>query len=347
VSYRIGIDTLNLRPAPRLAHTEYCSNERLKQAVTGLPPEDPAREREFMRLWDVDFIWSTPGPPVPWEQRGRTTDMGHAEFLEGGTDWRLPKSCPFVTPEDVWAFDAVAEYGLEDHGALVRYYEGLYQDARRDYPEQVWTGGYYPTIYSGAIAAFGWDMLLLAAADARRFARVIDSIYRYTMHQYLAWAETSIEFFMCHDDMVWTQGPFMSPSFYRSEVFPRFQALWAVLHKAGKKVVFTSDGDYSMFVDDIVAAGADVLCFEPMTALEPVVAKYGQTHGIISSKVDARTLTFGSEAQIAAEVDATVAAGKQCKGFMCAVGNHIPSNVPVERALFYMDYLRRHWSRSA
>jgi hypothetical protein len=30
---------------------------------------------------------------------------------------------------------------------------------------------------------------------------------------------------------------------------------------------------------------------------------------------------------------------------MFAVGNHIPSNVPVENALFYFDYLRRHWQR--
>ena len=205
MSYQIGKDALNLQPTPRLAHTEYCSNERLKTAVTGLLPGDPELEREFYRLWDIDFIWSTSSPPVPWRERGRTTDMGHAEFLEGGTDWRLPTHCPFGSVEDVWAFDAVAEYGLEDHTDLVRYYEGLYQAAHRKYPEQVWTGGYYQTIFSGAIEAFGWDMLLLAASDAHRFARVLDSIYRYTLHQYEAWAQTGIEFFMCHDDMVWTQ----------------------------------------------------------------------------------------------------------------------------------------------
>jgi hypothetical protein len=34
-----------------------------------------------------------------------------------------------------------------------------------------------------------------------------------------------------------------------------------------------------------------------------------------------------------------------CPGFMFAVGNHIPSNVPLENALFYMDYLKRNWGR--
>ena len=90
-------------------------------------------------------------------------------------------------------------------------------------------------------------------------------------------------------------------------------------------------------------AGADVLCFEPMTALEPIVAKYGQTHGLIASKVDARTLTFGPIERIKAEIDATLPLARQCRGFMFAVGNHIPSNVPVEYAQFYMDYLRQNW----
>ncbi|NLG51797.1 MAG: hypothetical protein GX552_16965 [Chloroflexi bacterium] len=343
MSYQIGMDCLNLRPTPRLAHTEYCSNTALKRLVTGLPDDHPDSEAEFMRLWEYDFIWSTDNGPEPWSERGRTTDMGHSEFVEGGTDLRQPQECPFRTVEEAWAFDAVAEYGFTDYKKLVSYYEGRYQQARARYPDQVWTGGYYNTLISGAIAIFGWDMLLMAASDQSKFARVLDSIYQQSMHHYRAWADTSIEVFMCHDDMVWTQGPFMRPDFYRAEIFPRYKELWAVLHRAGKKVVFTSDGCFDMFVDDIVEAGADVLCFEPMTALEPIVAKYGQTHGLIASKVDARTLTFGPIERIKAEIDATLPLARQCRGFMFAVGNHIPSNVPVEYAQFYMDYLRQNW----
>jgi hypothetical protein len=271
--------------------------------------------------------------------------MGHSEFVEGGSDWRPPKECPFRSDEEVWAFDAVAEYGLTDSERLGAYYEGLYQEARRTYPAQVWTGGYYRTLVSGAIAAFGWDRLLSAASDTSRFAKVLDSIYAQSAHHYRAWARTSIEVFMCHDDMVWTQGPFMHPDFYRAEIFPRYKALWSILHDAGKIVAFTSDGDYGMFMDDIVKAGADALCFEPMTPLEPVVEAYGQSHCIISSKVDARTLTFGSETQIRAEVDATLELARRCPGFIFAVGNHIPSNVPVAKAQFYFDYLKTHWRR--
>lgn len=345
MSYQIGMDALNLRPTPRLAHTEYCDHQPLMRAVTGLTEDDPNFVPEFYRRWEYDFIWSTDGGPIPWEQRGRTTDMGHAEFMEGGVDRREPKECPFRTVEEVWAFDAVAEYGLLDFKTLVDYYEGRYQEMRRRFPEQVWTGGYYRTLVSGAIAAFGWDMLLLAASDLHRFAKVLDTIHQQTMHHVRAWAATSIEVYMCHDDMVWTSGPFIKPSFYRAEIFPRYKEAWDVLHKAGKKVVFTSDGDYTMFLDDIVEAGADALCFEPMVSLDVAVAKYGKTHALLGSKVDARTLTFGSKAQIQAEIDATLELAMDCPGFMFAVGNHLPANIPIENALFYFDYLSKHWWR--
>jgi len=345
MSHQIGIDTINLRPTPRLAHTEYCSDAPLKRAVTGLPDDHPELEPRFHDLWDYDFIWSTDDGPEPWEQRGRMTDMGHSEFLENGVDVRLPQPCPFKSVEEALSFDAVAEYGLTDFDTLVGYYEGRYQRGRALFPEQVLSGGYYKTVVSGAIQALGWDMLLQAAAYPGRFARVLDGFLRQTMHHARAWTQTSIEVYMCHDDMVWSQGAFMHPDFYRAEIFPRYKALWSVLHEADKKVIFCSDGDWSAFVDDIVEAGADGLCFEPMLPLEPVVARYGQTHCIIGSKVDARTLTFGSKEEIQAEIDATLPLVMECPGFMFAVGNHIPSNVPVENGLFYMEYLREKWGR--
>jgi len=346
VSYQIGLDAINLQAGPRIAHTEYCSNERLKQHVTGMAEDTRERERAFYDAWDIDFIWHTDDGPEPWESRGRTTDMGHSEFLEGGTDWRDASPSPFVSVDDVLTFDAVAEYGYTPMERLVPYYEGLYQAARRDFPEQVFTGGYYRTLVSGAIAIFGWDMLLQGAAHKSRFARVLDSIFLQAAHHCRAWAQTSIEVFMCHDDMVWSQGAFMHPDYYRAEVFPRYQALWRILHDAGKKVAFTSDGDWSEFVDDIVAAGADCLCFEPMTLLDPIVSAYGRTHCLIGSKVDARTLTFGSPGDIKAEIEATISLARKCPGFIFAVGNHIPSNVPIANALSYMDLLRERWARN-
>ena len=140
MSYEIGMAALRMEPAARLAHTEYCSNDNLVQAVTGRDPRtDPEAMKAFQRAWDLDFLWSTNDGPVPWDQRGRVTDMGHAEFLEGGRDRRDTVECPFATVEDVLAFDAVEEYGLPEESELIAYYEQRYLDARQNQPQQAVT----------------------------------------------------------------------------------------------------------------------------------------------------------------------------------------------------------------
>jgi len=345
MSYQIGWDTINLRMTERPAHTDYCSNWALVEAVTGVTRDHAESGPRFNERWLMDFVFGTNDGPVPWQERGRTTDMGHAVFLADGSDKREAIECPFHSAEEVLAFDAVEEYGLPDMDELVAYYEQVYQKRQAAFPEVVVPGGYYKTLVSGAIQAFGWDMLLLAAADQKRFDRVLESIYQLALYHYKAWARTSIKVFICHDDMVWSQGAFMHPDLYRRAIFPRYKSLWRVLKEAGKKVLYCSDGKFTEFIDDLVEAGADGLIFEPMTSLEYAIERYGRTHVIVSSKVDCRTLTFGTKEQIKAEIDESLRLGLPCPGFMFAVGNHIPSNVPVENGLFYFDYLTRHWKR--
>ena len=137
----------------------------------------------------------------------------------------------------------------------------------------------------------------------------------------------------------------MYPDFYRAAIFPRYKKLWDVLHEAGKIVLFCSDGDFTQFVDDIAHAGADGFIFEPMTHLETVAERYGKTHVIMGSKVDCRTLTFGTPRDIQREIDETLPIARKCPGFVFAIGNHLPSNVPLDNARFYLDYLSEHWQR--
>ncbi|MGD2175555.1 MAG: uroporphyrinogen decarboxylase family protein [Candidatus Brocadiaceae bacterium] len=346
MSRQTGMDALLLRAPGLTAHTEYCSNEALVRAVTGLDPRrDELAWARFFDAWELDFLWHVNDGPVPWSQRGRTTDMGHAEFLEDGRDRRPARPCPFTALEEVWEFDAGAEYGLPDSNGLVEYYEQWHAADRERHPGQLCPGGYYKTIVSGAIEAFGWDMLLSAASDRRRFEHVLDGFFQLSLHHFRAWAQTGIEAFICHDDMVWSEGPFMHPEIYRSAIFPRYRELWRVLHEKDKVVLFCSDGDYTMFLDDLADAGADGFIFEPLVDFETVVRAFGDTHVIMGSMVDCRTLTFGTRTQIAREVDETLELAAGCPGFFFAVGNHIPSNVPLENAIFYFDYLRESWRR--
>ena len=169
-SRQIALDNIWLKPAARWGHTQY-SLEYHKEYLerhTGIAEDSMERLRRGYDRLGMDFLWHTQDGLVDWGKAGRVTDMGHASYATDGSDLRQPVTSPFATEEEVWAFDAVGEYGLPDFEEQVRGYEGILQAARQAFPNQLTTGGYYKTIVSGAIEAFGWDMLLLAAADIDR-----------------------------------------------------------------------------------------------------------------------------------------------------------------------------------
>ena len=348
VSYEIGMKIMDLEMTERVGRTEYCFHTPLIRHVTGLDPrsDDPdERHRAALKFYqwaNYDFLWSCNDGPKPWSELGRDTDMGHSEYVEGGTDRRDPKPCPFKTVDEVLDFDAAEEYGLPDLDDRARYFQKTYEDSQRACPDQVFPGGYYKTIVSGCIQAFGWEMFLAAVGtDPKRFGEVVlEGFFNLTMANVRAWTTTTIKVFVQHDDMVWTQGAIFKPDWYRKYIFPRYKKLWDVLKARGIKVLFCSDGKFTEFIDDIAAAGADGFIFEPLTSLEYTVEKYGKTHVIIGN-ADCRVLTFGDKQDIENEVRRCMSVGKPCPGFMMAVGNHIPPNVPLDNALYYFELVNK------
>ena len=342
MSYDIGMATFHLQPTARVARTEYTDSWEIVRHFTGKDPQaDPSAWKAYNEAVHLDFSWSVNDGPVPLASRGRITDMGHAVYNADGSDYREMTPSPFTSADEVLAFNAVEEYGLLDYADLVEYYDRWYRTAQAK-NDLVISGGYYNTLVSGAIQIFGWDMLLEAmGTDQERFGEeVLGSIFDLSLHHYRAWAETSIEVFMCHDDMVWTAGPFVNPAFYRKYIFPRYAKLWQPLREAGKKVIFCSDGTFDMFADDIIAAGAHGLCFEPTNDLAMFVQKYGQTH-VLMGGADCRTLTFGTKEDIERELVGIFDLVRDCPGMFFATGNHLPGNIPLENAIHYFQLIEQ------
>jgi len=341
MSREIALDNIHLRPADRWGHTEYSLEYHTEYLArrSGLLPDDPQFLRRAYDALRFDFIWHTNDGLIDWEQAGRSTDMGHAEYAAQGADRRQPRSCPFEDPEEVWAFDAVSEYGLPDFEEQVRAYQAFLTERRTTHPNQLFTGGYYRTIVSGAIQAFGWDMLLLGASNMDRMEKVFDSFFRRTLFHMQAWARTDAEVLIQHDDFVWSAGPFMHPDIYRRVIIPRYAELWRPVHEAGKKLLFCSDGDFTEFVDDLAEAGADGFIFEPMVDFGMMVDRFGSSHCLIGSFVDCRDLTFGKWDSVQRSLARTFERLADCAGVILACGNHLPANIPREMLDRYFDYL--------
>jgi hypothetical protein len=343
MSRQVALDNILLKPAARWGRSEYSLNYHagFAKRLTGLDPAAPGGTRAFLDALGMDFNWSTDdGLAGDWLARGRATDMGHAEYAEAGTDRHDPVASPFRTVDEVWAFEPDAEYGLPTLEEQVAAYTRLDAGARRDFPGQLTTGGYYKTIVSGAIQAFGWDLLLEAAADRRKFETVLDRFFRRTLFHMRAWARTPAEVIIQHDDFVWTAGPFLEPDFYRRAIIARYAELWKPLHEAGKTVLFCSDGTFVDLAEDVVRAGADGLIFEPCNDFRTMVDRFGGSVCLVGSHVDCRDLTFAHGDTVESDVRRTFRDLGRCRGAIVAVGNHLPANVNQDLLERYLELVR-------
>ena len=342
MSFEDGWAALHLETPPRVPRSEYSAAEHweLVRAVTGLPvfPDSPDPLKadaagRFVVQWNYDLFWST---LIGRAEFGPLcTDMGHAVYAAGGADYRLPKACPFQTPEDVLALDPEQAFGPKDRTELTRRFNHAYHRACEQRPTGVNMTGVYTTCISGLIDILGWDMLLLAAGtDPQRFGELTNRYARWMQQYYDALADADAPVVMVHDDIVWTSGPFIAPDWYRRYVFPNYCRYFAPLHDAGKIILFTSDGNYTEFIDDLARSGVNGFVLEPTTDMACIAERYGRTHVFIGN-ADTRVLLTGSRADIRTEVERCMAIGKDCPGFFMAVGNHIPSNTPVDSAIYY------------
>jgi len=342
MSYEDGWAAIHLEMPPRVPRTEYSAEQHweLIKAVTGIDvhPDSPQEVqdragRAFQKEWNYDFLWSI---LIHSEQFGKIcTDMGHAEYAAGGTDRRDAGRCPFTNPQEVLNFDPWQVYGKKDLGELTRAFEDHYRQIRENCPDAVPTTGIYVTLISGLIAIFGWDMLLTSCGvDPQRFGEMANR-YASWMQQYFdALGQADVPVVMVHDDIVWTAGAFLHPDWYRQYVFPNYKKYFAPLIDSGKRIAYTSDGNYTEFIDDIAQTGVNGFIMEPSTDMAYIAQKYGRTHFFIGN-ADTRILLSGTTQQIRAEVQRCMAIGKKCPGFFMAVGNQIPPNTPVENALYY------------
>ncbi|MBN1401791.1 MAG: hypothetical protein JXA74_13185 [Anaerolineae bacterium] len=342
MSYRDGWSAVQLQMPARVPRIEFGAESHwpLVHQVTGIQvePHSPEIDKErargaFAAAWNYDLcLASLIGHD---ELDTKRTSRGHGVYEAGGIDYDARVYCPFREPEEVYAFDPWETYGPRDKSELVARFNAHYRAQCERYPDLVNTTGTYVTLFSGLISIFGWEMLLTAGGlDPAALGEVAHRYASWMQPYYDALAACEASVIYSHDDIVWTAGAVFRPQWYRDYIFPHYAEFYRPLLEAGKKPLFISDGNYTEFVDDIAAAGAQGFFFEPLTDLVYIVEHYGDSH-IIIGNVDTRALLSGSHERIRGEVERCMALGKHCPGYFIGVTNMIPANTPVDSALYY------------
>ena len=344
MSYELGLAAMNLEMPGIVPRTEYSADFHweLVSRVIGRTVNSSsdaqtqsAASVEFAKAWDYSMVWNVLINGYIFGDK--RTHMGHAVYAADGVDFSDNRSSLFSDAEDVYKYDMFAEYGFKDKKSLVDDFNKNYAEQCRHWSDAVQMTGIYITCMSGLIDLLGWDTLLEAAGhDSDAFGAFVNRYSEWIMQYFEALADCNAPIVMIHDDIVWSNGPFLHPDFYRKYIFPNIKRLLAPLREAGKKILFTSDGGFTMFVDDVADCGVHGFVLEPLTDLSYVAEKYGKTHVIVGN-ADTRILLRGSRDDIESEVKRCLDIGKKCPGFIMAVGNHIPANTPVESALYYNE----------
>ncbi|GHU37425.1 hypothetical protein FACS1894105_09520 [Clostridia bacterium] len=344
MSYKDGWAAINLEMPDRVPRQESSADSHweLVTKVTGIEVNafsdgsiKEKAQRSFYKAWNYDYKWNTCiFGNVFGEKR---TSMGHAVYASEGVDWNDNVSEFYDDPDDALNFDPWELYGSRDEKKIITDFNNNYAHCCEFIPDAVNMTGVYITCMSGLIDIFGWDMLLTAAGqDPDKFGDLTNRYVDWILQYFNGLAKCDAPVVMVHDDFVWTSGGFMSPAWYRKYLFPSYKRLFKPLIENGKKILFTSDGNYTEYIDDVVACGINGIQIEPTTDMGYFAEKYGKTHVFVGN-ADTRILLSGTKDDIYAEVKRCMDIGKKCPGFFMAVGNHIPANTPVENALYYND----------
>lgn len=276
-------------------------------------------------------------------------DQGHGRWGDAYRDhWQQEEaSHRFTSIDEMMKFSPLKQGDFTNWHVVVdgdfSSEEVIYERYRKNYPAE-WGNkapegssasvGFYNTMFMWPMLVFGYENFMMMCLDPE-FERIMDEFAEINRRVFRAFARLPINFAICHDDIVLSNGPVVSPEWMRKFIFPRYEEYWSILKEAGKEVIFMVDGCVDAFVDDVMACGARGIISEPFTDYKVMAKKYENC--FIAGEGDNRILNRNNPDEIKKMVESMVETGRMSDGYMMCIGNHIPFNTPPEAIKTYLD----------
>ena len=335
----------------RMAHWEHLSNPDAETYLTGIDYyEHPCLCRlKLKELYPYQLDLGIPEKDEPKPRPEQQDDKTKGRWGDSYRDhWQQDvASHRFKDQEDMLRFSPLEQgdftgwHVVED--ADFRSEEVVYQKYRKNYPAE-WGNkapagssasvSFYNTMFMWPMLVFGYENFLSICLEPE-FERIMDEFVEINRRVFRAFARLPVNFVVCHDDIVLSNGPVCSPAWMRKFVFPRYEEFWHLLKQAGKEVIFMVDGCVDAFVADVMACGARGIISEPYTNYKAIARKYKNC--FIAGEGDNRILMRNNPKEIRAMVESMVETGRMSGGYMMCIGNHIPWNVPPAAVKTYLD----------
>ncbi len=145
-----------------------------------------------------------------------------------------------------------------------------------------------------------------------------------------------------YGDMAYNTGPFMSPAHYREFLYPYHKRLMDEFHKRGMPVLFHSDGDIRIVLEDLMAAGVNFI--NPLEAkanmdIRELAPIYKERLGYCGN-IDARLLATNDLDAIRAEIRSKFAAAMPYNSIIYHSDHSVPPEVTLETYLAVLEEVK-------
>ncbi|MDX1357973.1 MAG: uroporphyrinogen decarboxylase family protein [Clostridia bacterium] len=347
MSKQRALRAMNLEETDRVPCQEWIDHPGFIKKTTGIDPFEYPTEAVVAVLKALDIDWYVGIP-----EKSRKFDEGETSKTEDGvkyTEWGFTGSQweeehVFEDEEDVLSYNPFEDSAGRVRIATEKYRRDRINDCLKGQPlvgdSTLVTGLYYTTLFQCFILAFGWELFLVTARlEPKRFARTIDLFTEFSIRNVKEWLKEDIEVMFCHDDLSLSRGLVFPKEWYDKYIFPNYEKIFDPIKKAGKKLIFVSDGNYTQLIDDLFAVGVDGLIVDNYVELEPVMRKYGKDK-VICGNVDSRILTEGSIENVKNEVRRCMDIGKKYPGYFIRAAGDLPHNIPLENIECYFESCR-------
>ncbi len=134
------------------------------------------------------------------------------------------------------------------------------------------------------------------------------------------------------DDLAGKNGPLVHPNHYRKFAFPCYRQMCDMAKAVDKPLIYHTDGDISMVIDDLIDLG--ISAWHPVEKqahdINQVKASYGDRIALLGNIDLQYTLTKGTPQEVNEEVHTRIRDLAPGGGYCVSSGNSIPEYVPID-----------------
>ncbi|MFX0098908.1 MAG: uroporphyrinogen decarboxylase family protein [Candidatus Hodarchaeota archaeon] len=269
----------------------------------------------------------------------------HALLHGKGHNWYV---APALTSLDLW-LEWYDDYEFEPLPST--QISGL----KRSYQEAINgpNGGILPTLIVGAlfetvVESLGMREFSIACRKRRsELEEAFDKVLELRLVQVNTFKEVGIDVALIGDDSAYKDRTYISPELHRELVVPRYKKIADELHRAGIKLLLHSDGFTEPYFPGFIEAGIDgIETIEKAAGMDfgHLKEKYGEQLALCGPVDCSRLLSYGTPADIEAEIITLIKQGKKGGkgGFAIGPCTALIDTIPIENAEAMVNATIKH-----